>query len=827
MRLTAADLHARGVTLTNHSRFSTARRVLREAAARAETANERARITGTLAYVLTRTGHPEEAERLCREALRAGSAAEPLPPEVAAVLQGQLGLLAVERGDFDDALPWLDHAIAGERDPARLAAMLTNRSVALMRMGRLEQARSDLDNAAERYGLAGSLSDRAVTIHNAGYVALLEGDLITALELMSEARPLAASSPVNAAICDLDRAEVLREAGQLEEAERTLESVARSFGAAGMPQSRAEAEFHLARSLVTHDPAKAAEVAGHAVRRFRRLGSRAWAARAEGLRQRALLSLPSAGRRRPAAEQVRAAEIELEQVGFRTEAQMLRLTHRVSRARRGDLDPTRIRLSPSDPLPVRLLAHEARAVQAGARGRDADVRRHAAAGLESLAAWQRSFGSLDMASSIAMHGNALMLEGLGAAMRSGRPDVLFEWSEQARHFAHQVAPVRPPRDPAHAADLAQLRMLREETGVSWEADARVHELRERIRKRQWATAGEAEAVPRIDLETLRGALGTDTALLSYVYARGQLQCLVVPATGPARIIDIDAGAVRERMPGLRADLDVAAAVGSGPMARIVRVALDARLATLSSLLVEEAMTAAGDPRRVMITAPGILAGLPWTMLPAMRGRSVSLVRSASRWVAARPRVGPGASAGFAVGPGIARGPEEAQAAAFAWEVDAASHGGTHPTVLYGADATVEAVTDLAETVDVLHLVAHGRHSIDAPLLSGLGFSDGALFGYDIDLIDRMPRTVILSACELGRSSVRWGAEALGMAHAWLHAGAVCVIAAPVTVADDIAAELLGALHGGLAAGLAPADALALATTETGLASPFITHGSGF
>ncbi|WP_309067265.1 CHAT domain-containing protein [Microbacterium sp.] len=829
MRLTADDLHARGVDLSNSGRLTAARRALRSAAERATSHEEKARIAGTLAYVLTRTGRPEEAERICREVLDAADGGSVLSQSAIAILHGQLGALAVERGDFDEALVMLGKAIAAETNPTRLGNMLINRSVALMRRHHLAQARADLDRAAECFSATGDTVNRAMTVHNAGYVALLEGDLVTALERMAEARPHVASSPVNMAVCDLDRAEVLREAGQVLEAEKTLEDVARSFGAAHMPQSRAEAEFHLARSLLTYDLARCAEVAGRAARRFRRLGSTAWAARADGIRLRALLYMPDAGRRRPTAEQVDQIVEALEQAGFPSEARMLRLTKWIACARRGEADPGVGRLRDSDPLPVRLLTHEARAVQAAARGKDAAVRRHAAAGLETLSEWQRSFGALDVASSIAMHGNGVMLEGLSAAIRSRRPDVLFEWSERARHFAHQVSPVRPPRDPEHAADLAQLRLLREEAGAMWEQDPRVWEIRERLRERQWATAGDGHGIPRVDLEKLRSNLESDTALLTYVYSRDALVCLVVPATGRPRVVDIDAAAVRERMPGLRADLDVVASVGGGPMAQVVGRALDVRLAALSRLLVETPLAAAGDPRRVLITAPGILAGMPWTMLPGMRGRSVSLARSASRWSASRSWERTGRNAGFAVGPGVARGAEEALTAAFAWEVNSADGGGMAPPppVLQGADATVSAVSTLAEEVDVLHLVAHGRHALDAPMLSGLSLADGTLFGYDIDLIDRPPKTVVLSACELGRSSVRWGAEAMSMAHAWLHAGAVCVVAAPVTVADDVAAELLAALHGGLAAGLAPSDALAAASEETGRVSPFLVHGSGF
>ena len=66
-----------------------------------------------------------------------------------------------------------------------------------------------------------------------------------------------------------------------------------------------------------------------------------------------------------------------------------------------------------------------------------------------------------------------------------------------------------------------------------------------------------------------------------------------------------------------------------------------------------------------------------------------------------------------------------------------------------------------------------------------------------------------------------------MTRIWLHAGTRCVIAAPVIVADDVACELLGAMHEGLAAGEAPAEALAAASERTGIVAPFQAHGAGF
>jgi CHAT domain-containing protein len=172
------------------------------------------------------------------------------------------------------------------------------------------------------------------------------------------------------------------------------------------------------------------------------------------------------------------------------------------------------------------------------------------------------------------------------------------------------------------------------------------------------------------------------------------------------------------------------------------------------------------------------------------------------------------------GPGVARAEEEVTRAAGQW---ASSY------VLSGAGALAVAVRDLAETVDVFHVAAHGRHAAENPLFSALELADGPLFGYDIDRLRAVPATVVLSACEVGRSSVRWGEETLGMTVAWLHAGARCVIASPASVNDDVACEVLSATHALLAAGANPSRALAAATREVGshTPAPFTCFGSGW
>jgi CHAT domain-containing protein len=86
----------------------------------------------------------------------------------------------------------------------------------------------------------------------------------------------------------------------------------------------------------------------------------------------------------------------------------------------------------------------------------------------------------------------------------------------------------------------------------------------------------------------------------------------------------------------------------------------------------------------------------------------------------------------------------------------------------------------------------------------------------------VPQVVLLSACEVGRSSVRHGEELIGMTTAWLHAGVRWVIASAAAANDEVAHDTLVAVHAGLRAGLDPAAALAAVEHREGAApAPFV------
>lgn len=787
----------------NRGRHGQARRLFERARARlreegAAGSELDAHVASSLAYVLAETGDHDTAFELCRVGLAMDTASD----ATLGVLHSQLGLILMLRGETSEAVEHLDRALALVEDPAVLPRIHLNRGNVHLQRGRLGAAASDFRAAEAAYLVAGDDYGAAKAVHNLGYTHFLAGDLVAALSELGAAYPaFEAEGPVMTAMADQDRAEVLMAAGLHEEGATALAAAAEAYGRRRLYQRRGEAELALARSLLQRDPARASEAAGAALRSFRRTGATAWAERAEATR---LSAAVAAGRSGPALAR-RGAELaeSLDGQGLRWEATLARIEVARVHLRRGRADLAGehlagVRNLARAPLAVRLMDRDVRAEDAAARGRGGDALRHLRTGLDDLHAWQSSFGSLDLQTGVAGQGVRLAARGLALAVESAKAEVLFEWSERARMLASRVQPVRAPEDEQIVADLTELREMAAEGGRR--DPEREAELRQRIRERAWQHRGSGAVADPVTLPEIQTALDADTALVAYVVAGERVVALAVTADA-ATWVDLGG---RERIDallgGLLPDLDVAASELPGAMAGFVRTELANRLASLAEVLVEPVLEAAGE-RAVVLTPSGVLAGVPWTLLPGFVGRPVTVAQSATSWLARRTtplRLG---SAGFVAGPRVARAEDEVIAAAKEWK-DA--------RVLTGADASAAAVSDLASSVDVLHVAAHGRHAAENAMFSGLQLADGPWFGYDIDQLRQVPDVVLLSACEVGRSTVRWGDELIGMATAWLHAGARCVVASAAAVNDRAAYDVLVAVHQQLAAGVDPAVALAAA-----------------
>ncbi|MEP9363007.1 CHAT domain-containing protein [Nocardioides sp. CN2-186] len=793
--LTAEELHRRGVAAINDGRVRRARGFLEQAGRRTHDDTLLARIEASLAYAVADLGEPTEAARLCESALRRSG----VDRHTRGVVEGQRALLFLRGGELTAALSSFAAAVDElTGHPDELGKVHINRGNVYLQVANISAATTDFAVAAREFRLAGDDLNAAKAEHNLGYAQLLSGDLVAAMDTMSRAFPLIAPiSVVLEAICQQDRAEVLLAAGLLDEGASLLAGAARAYGARGLRQRQAEAELALARRTQLVDPIGALAVARRASARFRRLGADSWRARAD-----LVVCAVSVELRRPIGALDGLAD-DLERHGLHWSARTALMLEARQQVQRGELEhAARLIRRAADAtrgsLDIRLLHREVRSELSAAVGRRANALQHLRAGLADLHAWQSSFGSLDLQTGVAGHGTRLGVRGLALAVESRKPDVLFEWSERARMLASRVQPVRAPEDEELVADLAELREMAAEGGRR--DPEREAELRQRVRERAWQHRGSGEVADPVTLVELQAALDDETALVAYVVTAESIVALVVTATDTTWVDLGGRSALDAQLGGLLPDLDVAASDLPDAMGGFVREELAARLTEIGDVLVTPVLDAVGE-RRVVLTPSGVLAGVPWTLLPGFTGRPVTVAQSATSWLARRATPLRSTTAGFVAGPRVARAEDEVTAAAKEWP---------GATVLVGGAATAAAVSELAESVDVLHVAAHGRHSSENPMFSGIQLADGPWFGYDIDRLRHVPDIVLLSACEVGRSNVRWGEELIGMATAWLHAGARCVIASAAAVNDAAAYDVLVAVHQQLAAGVDPAAALAAA-----------------
>jgi hypothetical protein len=348
-----------------------------------------------------------------------------------------------------------------------------------------------------------------------------------------------------------------------------------------------------------------------------------------------------------------------------------------------------------------------------------------------------------------------------------------------------------------------------------------------------ASSGERRTAPA--LSEVAAELGAaNRIMVSIVARRGQLRALLI-GSGPARIVALGEYAVAaEAQKRLIGDLNALA--GRNPPARLAAVIAESirrQLAVLTDEIVVPLRPMLGNQDLVVIPTRSLF-GLPWGLLPDLRGRPVTVAPSASAWLSAHrsqlafPRTGsaptnpptngppPGGTPLLVAGPDLVHADREV-----------AELTRIYPTSrsLYGTAATVEATLRALEGAPIAHLAAHGHHERDNVLFSRLDLADGPLMAYDIQQLTRAPRQVVLSACDVGRTVVRTGDEILGFTAALLYAGTVSVISCLARIPDDAAAAVMVAYHRAIAAGAEPARALAAASLIQPLAS-FTCFGAG-
>ncbi len=662
--------------------------------------------------------------------------------------------------------------------------------------------------------------------HNLAYLDFLFGDLPSALAQMDEAIRDNPEGPIGIPL--LDRARVLCQAGLARDADTALAGAAEIFAADRLAQDLGEAELERARcALISADVPAARRFASRARTRFARRGSERWRQSAELVLLQADLAAGRPGRRLIGPARRLRDELAAEGLGVLSRtAGLIAAEAALSAGDVAEAASGRCRCSAAsrDAIRDHLLRLHATYVRArldAVCGRRAPAASRLRRGLDDLAAYQASFGSMELSTAAAVHGRRLVALDLELAIASGRVSSIFAAAERGRAVTSRLAPVRPPEDPVTAELLAELRQTVESLrGVELDATRaaplakRRAELEAQIGQRAWSRPGARQITASAALDEVQRALA-DRSLCMFVADGDTVGAIVITADSATYRQLGSIATVREQIRRARADLDVLAQPRlPAPIAAAVRASFDHTVTALDDQLIRPL----GLDARVVLVTTGLLGQLPWGTLPSLRGVPLVVAPSASAWLAAssstvRRR---GARLVSVAGPGLLRAEDEANEVAAHWDSG---------RIVTGSAATGAALSKAMASARVVHIAAHGVHQNENPLFSSIRLADGPLFAHELDQTAGTPEHVVLSACELGLATVRPGDEALGLTSVLLRLGTRSVVAGVARIGDDLAAETMSTYHRLLTTGRDSAAALAEATAASTEPVPIVAFGA--
>ena len=761
----------------------------------------------SLAFVLNSGGRPGQALRTIGSALAVlrGVQRARARAQRAAILQ-DLGRLEEALADYHTALPALRRA----DDRLWIQRVLLNRAVLRARRLELSQATADL-REAER--LCRELGRDLVIgyIHqNLSFVERQRGNVPVALHWLDQAERRLRAHGAQLGILLADRAELLLSAYLVAEARDTAGEAARELAREGRDIVLADTRLLLARATrLDGDPAEAARQAEQARVEFARQHRHEWAAMAwltarsagfaehgqAGISMRRLAQAVRtlAGSWPDAALEGRllAARVALAR-GRRASA--LTELRRASRARHHGPATLRARGWYAEAL-ARLTERNERAAMSAVR-----------AGLRILEDYTAALGATDLRAHAAGHRTELAELGLQLSLRGARPEQVFGWAEVGRAAHLMQSPARPPDDRALADTLAELRgavLDVDEARRSGHSAASLlqrqialeHNIRDRHRRDGLGSTAQRATVLRPG--AIAKVLG-DAALIQYIRTADTLHAVTI-AGGRTRLRHLGpATEVADLLDRIMFALHRLARPRTTGASRAAATALlEHSAATLDGLLLEPLPEVADRPLIVVPTGP--LQSMPWSILPSVVGRPVTVCPSAALWHTVHRR--PGAAHGpvlVAAGPGLPGALEEARAVAALYATEA----------LVEAEARIDAVRDGMDGARLAHLAAHGRVRSDNPLFSSLRLADGPLMAYDLEQLKQAPHTVVLASCDTGRPVVRAGDELMGLTATLLAHGTSQLVASVIPVLDAETAEFMTAFHRRLIAGEPTAQALA-------------------
>jgi len=719
-----------------------------------------------------------------------------------------LGRFRDAHEDLSRALPYLRRA----GDSIWEARSLTWRAEAFLALGLPGRATADYARAEELFATSGQDLEYAKARHNLGLVALSRGDLPGALGYFDEAETRYDTLGERNPDLAIDRCRTLLAAGLAAEAVREADSaLSRMSPGGGIPYKRAELVFAAANAaLAAGDPAAARERARQAHRLFRAQGRDVWEARSGlVLAQARYAAGERSGRLFRYTEQV-AAGLDAARASEGTSAHLLAGRVALGLGRLSDADQHLEHAARSrrrGPPLSRSVAWLARALLADARG---DVRGTLAActrGLDALDEHQITLGATELRAHGTAHGTELALLAQRETLRRGDVPRLLFWSERWRATTLAARGGLPRHDPELVAELEALRGVTRLVEAGDRDGPRRNALEHERRRLEAAVQARIRRSPggytRRSAGFDIGALFDDldgSTLIELVEVDGVLYAIVV-AGRRVRLHRIGAVAERE----VQLSRFVLRRLAQRPPWPGDELMLTQRGAILEKSLLGPAVTALGDGPLVIVP-PGRLGAVPWTLMPSLRDRVVTVAPSAAAWMRARREKPPQERrTALIVGPGlVGAGAEVMQL-----------HASYPEAVLLGqGSATAGRVLRALDGAWLAHIAAHGMFRADNPLFSCLQLDDGPLTVHDFERLGHAPYQLILSSCDSGVAAAVGADELLGLVSSLIPLGAAGIIASVVPVNDMAVMPLMLALHDALRGGAALPAALSAARAAT-------------
>jgi len=813
--------HAIGIVLRDRGDLPGALVELRRAArlARASGRPEReVDVQATLGVTLAWTGRSTQGLAILDQAVqmsRGGLAGRVLMRR-ASVLK-DLGRFAEAREDLCRALPYLRRA----GDTVWEARSLTHRGEVFLGLGLPGRAGVDFVRAEELFATSGQELEYATARHNLGLAALTRGDLPLALAYFDEAgRRFEALGAIRLDLA-MDRCSALLAAGLAADAAGEADSeLSRLPPGGGIAYQRAELLFAGATAtLAAGDATTATKRARHARRLFRAQGRTVWEARADFVIAEARYA---AGERSATllhdVENV-AARLEARRAGEALRAHLLAGRLALCRGRATAAEQHLERAARSrrrGPQLVRSVAWLARALQADARGDARSTLGACARGLDALEEHQMTLGATELRAYGTAHGAELATLAQRDALRRGDLRGLLSWSERWRATALAFPGAPPLRDRELVAELSALRSVNRllgtgelsvARGANGLGDGRRHALeRERRRLETAVQARTRQSLGQrvreaggLDLEALFDELG-DSRLIELVEIDRVLHVIIV-ADRRLRLHTV--GSVPENE--VRMTRFTLRRLAYGPPRTGDEVTLTHRGTSLEAALLGPAAADLGDGP-VVVIPPGRLQAVPWSLMPALRDRVVTVAPSTSTWMRARGRKPPAQRrVALVVGPGLITGGAEVLQLRSRYP---------EATVLGQGSATAEKVLTALDGARLAHIAAHGTFRADNPLFSSLQLDDGPLTVHDLERLNRAPHRLVLSSCDSGVAATVGADELLGLVSSMVQLGAAGIVASVVPVNDLAAVPLMLALHDALPGGATLPEALLTARKAT-------------